>query len=137
MLAGLSKVDTAKVFICEHDCLYPPEYFNIETDEPVSYSANVEYLTRRGFVFRTNGDKGPLSTLYGSTDVITQEVKEKLREAQAGQVKWAEPRNGVPLRRQSPRIVDIRHGSNFTKGRTGRYYDMQRAKTLWEGIAND
>lgn len=134
LLSGLALVETSHVYICEHDCIYTPEYFTEDgTEKRWSYSNNIEYLTRGGFVPRTMLKTGTLSTMYGNTTAILTAIAEKLHEANAGTVKWTEPGDARPLRFAS-RIIDIRHGSNYTGKRRGKVYDYERAAKIWKEI---
>jgi hypothetical protein len=134
ILNGLDMVRTKNVFICEHDCIYGAEYFKPPTRQgEYSYSANIEYLTRGGMMERERRS-GTMSTLYGNTEAIREAIHGKLNEiAENGRVRWAEPGDGLILR-ASARIIDIRHGSNFTGSRGGATYGHKRAKKIWQGI---
>ena len=133
LMFGLGEVKTEYVFICEHDCIYTAKYFEYMPDMEYSYSRNIEYLTRRGFV-RRKRENGTISTLYGRKDVIIGLIYEKIAEYhKEGRVKWAEPGNCM-ITRDAPCIIDIRHASNFTGRRNGNTYKHDQAKAIWEAI---
>jgi hypothetical protein len=136
MLRGLDGVATEYVFICEHDCIYTADYFEIYPHKELSYSNEITYLTKDGFILRNLGKGGTLSTLHGRTEYIKRAITDKLHEyLSCGRVKWAEPNDGRPLR-HAEGIIDIRHGSNFTGKRQGEVFGQQEAQALWRAIEN-
>lgn len=139
ILAGIKSAgDCDYVYICEHDCIYPAEYFKFhETDScpymHFSYSLNMEYLTEYGFVKRPYRF-GAMSTLAGTPKAIIEGIHAKLAELRRDKrVLWTEPNDGQPLR-TTAKVVDIRHGQNFTGNRGGIGKRKDEAKALWEEI---
>jgi len=147
LIAALNQCESGTVWICEHDVLYPPDWFDESLIEsPITYAAHGYYLTNRGY---TNRNGAPMSTLAGDVDTIRRALTDKLKEHFAGgRVKWTEPgiKDGYKtmrtLRKNVTPYIDVRHGGNFTGARNGgKPRDAVEPwgcyKELWESMGVD
>ena len=143
ILKGLRKVKGNTVFIAEHDCLYPPGYFDQVPNQDISYCKNVYYLTSTGYLQR-KFSYAPFSTLIANKHVLKECIKRKMAmEA----IRWYEPaiedpgfKGEIEWREQPYPVIDIRHDSNFTKNKqefVGGVESLEpygSAKDIWKAI---
>lgn len=121
ILCALNQCAHAKVFITEHDVLYPAGYFAADKvpEHGISYAKSGFYLLREGYAWR-NGT--PMSTLCGHIDALRACLSVKLADCLNGKrIVWTEPGRGDSVDysvRHEP-FLDIRHGQNWTGSRGG------------------
>jgi len=123
IMAGINHCHYEKVFLAEHDVLYPLSHFDLIPSDKIIYDTNVYHMNKDGFF------KAPpvnfLSTLVADKLILDRGLREKIREInRTGKVDWAEPRgpNGFERIKGVEPIIDIRHGSNLTGMRTSEEY---------------
>jgi hypothetical protein len=126
ILAGLDQASNRLVFLCEHDVLYPDDYFDqmAIAAERHGIVANryVIHLSPSGF-FPADRTINFLSNIAGDRLLLKGMIAAKLAEARAGKLVFAEPQ-GTEIATAfcaSP-VCDIRHGSNLTGMRTSSEY---------------
>lgn len=124
ILAGLQRCKYNKIFLVEHDVLYPRDHFKIEaTPGKYTYNSNVYHLTKEGFFKAASCNF--LSTLITDKETLLKGINEKIDEIKTiGRVSWAEfgnPDIFVTVHGENP-VVDIRHGNNFTAHRSSLTY---------------
>ena len=136
IMAGLRYAKHDKIFLAEHDVLYPSSHFELELQNQIAYNSNVYYLNEHGY-FKVPNCKF-LSTLVGSRTTIDRSIRKMIRELQQkGKVVWAEP-EGIQIKGTDP-IIDIRYGKNFTGMRSSSSYldsidywgDKKRFEEMW------
>ena len=136
LLCGLQQCENNTVFICEHDVLYPPDWFDESLiKSPISYARNGLFLSSKGYSKR-NGT--PLSTLAGDRDTIAEAMKEKIvQTVTRGKAKFSEPgihdnfRGLLSVRDNPSPYVDVRHGANHTGARPTDAYCFFDDTNTW------
>lgn len=136
LLCGLQQCKNETVFVCEHDVLYPPSWFDESLiRSAISYAHAGLYLSAKGYSPR-NGT--PLSTLAGDRDTIAEAVMGKIRAVvERGKAKHSEPGIGdefcgvVTLRTNPQPYIDVRHGANHTGTRPAERYALFDATCTW------
>jgi len=72
ILVGIDATDADIIILAEHDCLYPPSRFNVETwrdgREYLTYNANMYWMSELGFFTLQYGPR--LSQLYGPRETV-------------------------------------------------------------------
>jgi hypothetical protein len=128
ILAGLDRASHELVFLCEHDVLYPAEYFH-EMAGPVAEhgivaNRHVIHLSPAGF-FPADRSINFLSNVAGRRQLLQSMISAKLGELAAGKLVFAEPQ-GDEIRTIfcSNPVADIRHGRNLTGMRTASRYSQ-------------
>jgi glycosyltransferase involved in cell wall biosynthesis len=145
ILAGLEASKEDIIFLCEHDCLYPPEHFDFTPTIREAYHYNThtyktDYETGQSVYYLCRQVSGLCAfreTLITHYRTRISRMEENARQAIA---RGEEPKNGghdrncgyepgnhpfprgidnlpiIDFRTQNP-ILDIRHGKNLTKSR--------------------
>jgi hypothetical protein len=131
MLAGLETLpDGAYIHTAEHDCLYPPGYFDGQHcgTGKLAYQTNVLRLSACGFFPYTEASTpfSLLSCLSGFAGDIAAILRARLARITSGaqNYPWCEP-DELPISRWAhpAPMLDIRHGTNCTGTRThGKYW---------------
>lgn len=133
ILTGMELLDTDVVFFCEHDCLYPPDYFAYRPPAGVyAYAANtwkVDAVTGRALTYKME----QLSGLCADRALLLDHFRRRVAHLEAhGFSRRLGFEPGKPIRHGGlddvPRItwynptpiVDIRHGDNLTPSRWSR-----------------
>lgn len=123
IMAGLKHCTYERIFLAEHDVLYPKSHFDLEPLDKIIYDSNVYHLNQEGY-FKAE-PVNFLSTLVARKEILDRALREKLRELQkTGRVVWAEPHgpNGFERIEGENPIVDIRHNRNLTGMRSAEIY---------------
>jgi hypothetical protein len=128
ILAGLERASHPIVFLCEHDVLYPDDYFR-EMAEPagehgIVANRNVIHLSPAGF-FQADRSVNFLSNIAGCRPRLQSTIASKLAELAAGRLVFAEPQGHeiATIFCSSP-VADIRHGRNLTGMRNSPLYSQ-------------
>jgi hypothetical protein len=128
ILAGLERASHELVFLCEHDVLYPADYFREMAmpagEHGIIANRNIIHLSPSGF-FRADCTINFLSNIAGRRAVLQSMIAAKLAELAAGKLVFAEPQGKEigTIVCSSP-VVDIRHGRNFTGMRASAHYSQ-------------
>jgi len=141
IMCAMQQCDTEIVYICEHDVLYPADYFDIrDVKYGVTYASNGLFLSHDGYSVRQHP---PLSALAGRREILLQAFDDKLWEFYVRKsIKWSEPSpvDGITrLRNNINPYIDIRHGNNYTGPRNGLQTMSEsdywgNASELWDEI---
>lgn len=121
--AGLIKSKYNRIYLAEHDVLYPKSHFDLEATD-ITYNSNLWHLTREGFF--EGAPVNFLSACLGSKQNLLKAVDSKLEELKTtGNVVWTEF-EGIRKKGKDP-ILDIRHTNNFTGSRSSIEYQQDIA----------
>jgi hypothetical protein len=134
ILAGLAEAASDRVALAEHDVLYPARYHAelLSTGAGLCYNTNFWRLNANGF-FRCGNRL--LSNYGGTREAVSAAIQNKLDDLRnAGRVEWAEPEGGATVSTSLP-TVDIRHGGNYTGGRTAGAGGYQPSIPHWGDAA--
>ncbi|MBI9016902.1 MAG: hypothetical protein JEZ07_06530 [Phycisphaerae bacterium] len=115
-MLGALACNADQVFLCEHDCYYPPDYFQFNDSAGLTYNTNVYRLFDHTYYKRP--DKlFVLSQLAGNRLDIIAAIKRKLN--QSNRLKCIEPGRSdqvkVKFRSNPTPSIDVRHSNNATK----------------------
>ena len=124
ILAGLEALDADVAFLCEHDCVYPPEHFTFRPSRSGRFYYNQN-------VWRVNVETGQAVT-YDMMSVsgccanrrllrdyyrkVVSEVEEKGYDHRRGYEAGKAEGLAVGWRSEVP-YLDLRHGTNLTASR--------------------
>lgn len=128
ILAGLERASHQLVFLCEHDVLYPQDYF-LEMAGPANEhgivaNRHVIHLSHAGF-FPADRSVNFLSNIAGRRPLLRSMIAAKLAELAAGKLVFAEPQgNEIATTFCASPVADIRHGRNLTGMRTSAGYSQ-------------
>ncbi len=128
ILAGLDRASHELVFLCEHDVLYPEDYFcemaGPACEHGIVANRHVIHLSPAGF-FPADRSINFLSNIAGCRPRLQSMIGGKLAELSAGKLVFAEPQgNQIPVVFSSKPVVDIRHGRNLTGMRASARYSQ-------------
>jgi hypothetical protein len=126
ILAGLDHASDGIVFLCEHDVLYPDDYFPEMAEAACEHgmiaNRNIIHLCPAGF-FPADHSINFLSNIAGCRPDLQSMIAAKVKELAAGKLVFAEPQgNEIATIFCSNPTVDVRHGRNFTGMRTAERY---------------
>lgn len=128
ILGGLETARHDRVFLVEHDVLYPEGYFAYRPPhrEAFWYNENAYRMNNEGFF---KADYLMTSNCCGDRDDLHRAIEQRIRAIEAGgRMTWAEPGVGghdsfTAYRWQNRYpTIDVRHGANFTGDRAAPVY---------------
>jgi hypothetical protein len=138
-----------RVYLVEHDCLYLPEHFAAPIECPhLTYDLAQVRLTPDGYLWHR--DRPLLSSCSGPQQyVLGAAIERRDYCRRGGRYRWGEFGSGdalawdvlTPAPDDPPRVVDIRHGGNFTGARRGNALPevpgWPPAAELWTRLLGD
>jgi len=148
ILEGLADITTEYVALCEHDVIYPVNYFTDalaaakRMSERWLYYGSAVHLTSNGWRAHQNYPRSRLLSCLTARRVdLAEFFTERAESIERGErVKVAEPTiGGHGYWSNSDVVIDIRHGGNLTGNRTGKHIDREglrplQAVELWKDL---
>lgn len=129
ILKGALRLKTKYVFLCEHDCIYPPDYFTRELPTDINnlaiYNSNTYILSKHGFYKRDIGT--PQSQLFVNREMLIENMRKRIemvRSGNTGKIVVCEVGKNKWERKEGWRTevhdsltccLDIRHDNNVSR----------------------
>jgi len=123
-IIGLSYIQNGTVYMCEHDCLYPPCHFELDDHPETSMYDGSCYRLWKRFAYQNNSSKWVrhLSMAFGNRDTLLEGMQLLLEDhLHNGKTLIYEPGFGESTKHLKTKLVfgrfpilDVRYGGNFT-----------------------